>query len=260
MASFSLFVSVRAHPPQHTLMKGEYMASRHVGASKSVGDPFTDLGFDQFATMTNRDDVWTLEKVITDAHMVTLGRPLYVCSKSVYCAWSHKSDYSFATRYYPEDTGTIPQGISDDNLDLIRRYIVPFAAQKLIGMSYFRPWPLTPEQQLACLAHRLPIEFISASHAGVEQQKQQVEGHLRVAMKIESGFRTMETVCPSEPILAEGACSVMRWPHSDAPKALENVLNVFAVHQGDRGELVALLLLLIARDNAVRKRFNALDA
>ena len=44
------------------------------------------------------------------------------------------------------------------------------------------------------------------------------------------------------------------------PKALENVLNGFAVHQGDRGELVALVLLLIVRDNAVRKRFNALDA
>ena len=78
VASFALFVSVSAHSPQHTLMKGEYIASRHVGFLDRVGNPFTDLGFDQFATMTNWDDVCPLEKVITDAHMVTLGRPLYV--------------------------------------------------------------------------------------------------------------------------------------------------------------------------------------
>ena len=133
-------------------------------------------------------------------------------------AWSDDDERRFASRYYPEDAGKTPQGIIDEDIDLIRRYIVPFAAQKLIRMSYFHPRPLTPEQQLACLAHRLPIEFVSGTYASVEQQKKQVEGHLRVALKIEGGFRTMETVCPSEPVLAEGACSVMGWPHFDAPK------------------------------------------
>ena len=69
-----------------------------------------------------------------------------------------------------------------------------------------------------CVLSNSDLQYLSVLRclkiAGVrkeieERQKKQVEGHLRVALKIESGFRTMETVCPSGPILAEGACSVM---------------------------------------------------
>ena len=95
-------------------------------------------------------------------------------------------------------------------------------------------------------------------YESLEQQQKQIEGHMRVPLKIESGFRTMETICPSEPILAEGAFSVMGWDDFDAPKALQSILSSFSVYRSDRGELVALLLLTLARDNAVRTSIRKL--
>lgn len=75
VAIFTLFLSKRAHPQQSILMKGE----NHIESAfpRSI-DPYTDLGFDQFAKMINWGDTWTLEKVATDAHLATLGRPMYV--------------------------------------------------------------------------------------------------------------------------------------------------------------------------------------
>ncbi|ETW83578.1 hypothetical protein HETIRDRAFT_449278 [Heterobasidion irregulare TC 32-1] len=121
-AIFTLFLSKRAHPQQSILMEGE---QNNESVSPRSIDPYTDLGFDQFAKIINWGDTWTLEEVATDDHLATLGRPL------------------------------------------------------------------------------LPLEFISNMYESLEQQ-QQIEGHMRVPLKIESGFRTMETICPSEPILAEG--------------------------------------------------------
>ena len=75
VAIFTLFLSKRAHPQQSVLMKGE----NHIeSVSPRSIDPYTDLGFDQFAKMINWGDTWTLEKVATDAHLATLGRPMYV--------------------------------------------------------------------------------------------------------------------------------------------------------------------------------------
>ncbi|THH08631.1 hypothetical protein EW146_g8931 [Bondarzewia mesenterica] len=136
-------------------------------------------------------------------------------------------------------------------MQTVRKYIVNFAAQKLLNVAPDKVTALAEEQKMACLSHRLPIEMMSSTYTGMEQQKKQVEAHLRVALKIEDGFRTIQTVCPSEPILAEGAWTVMHRSDFDAPSAMQSILSGFSVNQGDRGELVALLLLILARDAAV---------
>ena len=62
-------------------MKGE----NHIeSVSPRSIEPYTDLGFDQFAKMINWGDTWTLEKVATDAHLATLGRPMYVINQHVF--------------------------------------------------------------------------------------------------------------------------------------------------------------------------------
>ncbi|THH20899.1 hypothetical protein EW146_g544 [Bondarzewia mesenterica] len=202
-------------------------------------EPFSDLGFDQFATKIDYEEEWTLRDVAKDSHMVTLGRPL------------------FATRYYPTEQGPESQETADDDADLkgVRAGIVEFAAHKLLDADSCDVPALSREQKLAILSHRLPVEF-SPTYAGEAQQKKQLKSHLRVAMKIEKDFCSMQSVCPSEPILAEGAWSVMLRKDFDAPKALLSIVNGFAVHQGDRGELVALLLLILARDAAVAKNLG----
>lgn len=127
--------------------------------------------------------------------------------------------------------------------------IVKFAAQKLIRYDV-AAWPtqLTPEQELACLSARLPIEFMSST--STEAERNQVANHMRVCLSVDDSFRRFTSLNPSEPIVSEGAYLVMNSEIKFlAPAALSRVLTGFSVHQGDRGELVAMLALIMARDN-----------
>jgi len=79
----------------------------------------------------------------------------------------------------------------------------------------------------------------------------QVEGHLRVCLKADATFESMETVSPSEPLLSEAAYVIMARESFDPVRAFKSVLEGFTVHKGDRGEFLVLLLLTMARDVAV---------
>jgi hypothetical protein len=59
------------------------------------------------------------------------------------------------------------------------------------------------------------------------------------------------TVSASEPLLSEAAYAVMARETFDPLKAFKSVMEGFTVHQGDRGEYLALLLLILAHDKAV---------
>lgn len=126
-----------------------------------------------------------------------------------------------------------------------------FAAQKLIRRDTAdRPTSLTPAQELACLSARLPIEFMSS--ISTQAERDQVANHMRVCFSADESFRQFTSLNPSEPILSEGAYLLMNDQHIsfNAPAALSRVLHGFSVHQGDRGELVAMLILTMARDRA----------
>ncbi len=60
------------------------------------------------------------------------------------------------------------------------------------------------KSSLACLSQRLPIEFNSTNHLSQEKGRKQVEGRMRVCLKIDAAFETMTTTSSSEPILSEG--------------------------------------------------------
>ena len=79
-----------------------------------------------------------------------------------------------------------------------------------------------------------------------------MRSHLRVVIRVVDDLETMITASPSEPILSEAAYSLMsaKTPFNPAD-ALKSILGGFSVHSGDRGELLVMLLLVIARDNAV---------
>ncbi len=78
-----------------------------------------------------------------------------------------------------------------------------------------------------------------------------MEGHMRVCLKIDAAFETMTTTSSSEPILSEAAYFVMQRGSLNAPKALKSVMEGFSISKGDRGEFLALLLLILARDATV---------
>lgn len=132
----------------------------------------------------------------------------------------------------------------------VKEDIIKFAAGKLLNADPSIQ-EFSTHQQLACLSQRLPIEFNSTTWITQQDEKKQVEGHLRVCLKIDQNFESMVTVTPSEPLLSEGAYFIMQRPSFNAPEAMKSVLDGFSIHKGDRGELLALLLLILARDNAI---------
>jgi hypothetical protein len=125
-----------------------------------------------------------------------------------------------------------------------------FAATKLVNGDP-NTQELTLDQAIACLSQRLPIEFNSTTYISRVTQRKQVEGHMRVCLKVDAGFESMETVSASEPLLAEAAYAIMVRKSFDAVNAFKPIFEGFAVHKGDRGEFLALLLLTLARDSAV---------
>jgi hypothetical protein len=79
---------------------------------------------------------------------------------------------------------------------------------------------------------------------------------MRVCLEINATFESMETVSPSEPLFSEAAYVIMVQKSFDPLKSFKSVLEGFAIHKGDRGELLALLLLTLARDQAVGPPVN----
>jgi hypothetical protein len=77
------------------------------------------------------------------------------------------------------------------------------------GEPYTDKLVLTDHQRLACLAQRLPIEFNPTTYVDQSHEMKQVEGHLRVCLKVDAGFESMTTVSASEPLLSEAAYWVM---------------------------------------------------
>lgn len=134
----------------------------------------------------------------------------------------------------------------------VKAGIIQFAASKLLNCHHsIVNNEISKERELACLSLRFPIEFYSTTYAAQVDARKQVERHLRVCLNIDPNFENMTTVSPSEPVLSEAACFIMNKPSFDAPRALQNVLNGFAVSKGDRGEFLVMLLLTLARDTVV---------
>jgi hypothetical protein len=131
--------------------------------------------------------------------------------------------------------------------------MLDFAAMKLINAepSELPSNGLSEGQKLACLSARLAIDFNSTTYTGQRQEHAQVERHMRICLNVDDGFETMKTIFPSEPLLAEAAARFMTRTDFKAPEALKEIMGGFSIHKGDRGELLALLLLCLARDAAL---------
>jgi hypothetical protein len=82
----------------------------------------------------------------------------------------------------------------------------------------------------------------------VEQEMIQVEKHMRVCLSVRPGFTSAMTIAASEPILAEAARDVML--RMNSPEELLQALRLSGMDKGDRGEMVAMMLLLLAYDKA----------
>ena len=109
---------------------------------------------------------------------------------------------------------------------------------------------------------RLGLDFKASSWLDRASERTQVERHMRMCLAASDGFRTMVTISPSEPLLAEASAAVMRecLGEKEAPTALLQHINSSYLNAGDRGEIVGALLLLLARDKAVLDRKSPVHA
>ncbi|KAI0290147.1 hypothetical protein BC826DRAFT_1028338, partial [Russula brevipes] len=189
--------------------------------------PITEVGFDQFAEKVDcTKEAWTLARIASTHQMAHLGRAL------------------FPTRFDNGDTG-------------VKKLIVAFAAEKLLC----RPFPdagseLKFGESLACLAVRLGLDFKATPWVDKSAERSQVERHMRIYLAAMADFRTLVTTSPSEPLLAEASWMVMSQTlgPKEAPQALLKHIDQSYLNAGDRGEVVAALLLMLARDEAIQIR------
>jgi hypothetical protein len=133
----------------------------------------------------------------------------------------------------------------------VQENIVSFAAMKLLNAELNADEELTSHQKLARLSQRIPLELNSTTYIDQVNERKQVEGHMRVCLKIDAAFESMVTVSASEPLLSEAAYRIMARPSFNVPTAMKTVLEGFSIHKGDRGEYLVMLLFILARDNAV---------
>jgi hypothetical protein len=138
----------------------------------------------------------------------------------------------------------------------VEGWMLRFAASKILARDPGNPSQLNLDQKLACLAQRLPIEFMSAGHTATERT--QIENHMRVCISVDNASTTTKSMNPSEPLLSYAASKIMTSPgfSFDAPAALKEVLTGYSIHTGDRGELVGMLLLTLARDQLISRELD----
>ncbi|KAH8116519.1 hypothetical protein DFH11DRAFT_1876339 [Phellopilus nigrolimitatus] len=207
--------------------------------------PFTATGFDLFAKRgkVEGEDVvdqeglfaLTLDEITSESYMAHLGRAL----------WASRLDNASEA------------GLNKEQIRTIKEEMVLFAAVKLLNKPLFSnsdtDVTFTEAERFACLAQRLPLEFTSTTYVSRNHQREQVENHMRICLKVDPSLESMVTLAASEPLLSEAAYAIMQNSNFHTVDTLYDVMSGFSIDKGDRGEFLALLLLILARDAAVRK-------
>jgi len=106
---------------------------------------------------------------------------------------------------------------------------------------------------LACLSVRFALEFDLSCPTTRSVQATQVERHLRICLGASPGLDCLLTVAGSEPFLAKAAEEILDLSGKSAADLLLHHKELNCIDRGQRGELVALLLVMQARDMATKK-------
>ncbi|KZV65247.1 hypothetical protein PENSPDRAFT_614293 [Peniophora sp. CONT] len=230
---FAVFLSTTGKITQFTSPRELDPSNRVSSGAYNLVPPFTALGWDQLAKPLRGLSTGIRFADIGFHYQVYLGRPL------------------FGTRHHAAVHSSNSDAGSKDA-------IMQFAAEKLLCAPYplTSSRVLTEDQQIACLVQRLPIEFMSTTHAAPERR--QVENHMRVCITVQEAFVRLVTMNSSEPILSDAASKIMSDNRGATfvPQALSRLLTGFSIHTGDRGELVGMLLAILARDEVVHHNLS----
>jgi len=142
--------------------------------------------------------------------------------------------------------------VDSQGQDEVRTDIVAFAADKLLCVrGALHKTEFNSDEKFAIFAARLPLDFNATSTSEKARETKFVEKHMRICLDVAPGFESVTTVSASEPLLAEAAELLMRrLTSSDVPRFLLREWESGGLSKGNRGEMVAALIFLLARDRA----------
>ena len=126
--------------------------------------------------------------------------------------------------------------------------LMDFAKQKLLD----GPTELADGNRpgsLACLSVRFALEF-NMDGTARDVAYAQVERHMRLCVAATTGFEKLVTLAGSEPLLAEAAYDLINKTQTNAVWHLAHHSDLNCIDRGRRGELVAALIVMHARDAA----------
>ncbi|KIL59036.1 hypothetical protein M378DRAFT_284568 [Amanita muscaria Koide BX008] len=209
---FSLFLSTAGKLSPEILEDPSNRIAHH---ELKILDPITEISFDDIAHPADEGQV-LLEQVVELDWMSHLGRPLF---------------------------GSYYDRLKDEQA------VLHFAKNKLlIGQSTLDA--SNAPGVLACLSVRFGLEFNEDVFSS-RVARTQVERHMRLCIGATTGFERLVTLAGSEPFLAEAAYELMRFIPDTPVRCLASHSDLNCVDRGRRGELVAALIIMQARDAAV---------
>ena len=135
-----------------------------------------------------------------------------------------------------------------------RKELILFAKEKLLNGRSTLHYENRPGS-LACLSVRFALEF-NADSISRDVTRKQVEGHMRLCLAATTGFGRLITLAGSEPFLAEAAWQLMRDRSETPVRRLAKHSDLHCIDRGRRGELVAALLVMQARDVAAATQWS----
>jgi hypothetical protein len=199
--------------------------------------PISETCFDDLA-FPAIEDTLILNQVIVNEWISHLGRPLYV----YFVSFGVSTYFTASKRFGSHYDATMA---NKEDREYYSGKLMHLAKTKLLG----GPIKLDDVKglgSLACLSVRFALDFDLADKSGRDVALTLVERHMRLCVAASTQFEKVITIAGSEPYLAEAARELM----SDvgAVRLLAENSSLDHIDLGRRGELVAALLVMRARD------------
>jgi hypothetical protein len=126
------------------------------------------------------------------------------------------------------------------------------AKLKLLGGKQYSTFdPMNKDHVFAALSFRLSLDVCSQNPSSVSLIKTAVNSFMRIVISMDQETGTMDTITPSEPVLAKAAmehlCLEANWTMS-IRTLTKQLLEPALIDKGHKGELYARLVLILAHD------------
>ncbi|KZV96307.1 hypothetical protein EXIGLDRAFT_431445 [Exidia glandulosa HHB12029] len=237
---FGVFLSTSSHISQFAPPRPLVPSSRQF-ANRALPPPITEVSFDCGPGLPLTLAKLTVEELSSIEFMAQYGRPLF---------WTMFNDAPAAAK----------PSIGRDVIRLARNKLLCAAVDDPNVYEVQVGTPHTTNALIAVLDVRLCFDYETRAAVVSPHEADLVASHMRLAYSVPSHRQYFRSGYSSEPILAEAAAQALQeWTTQSKTRSsvptplgiLSDILKDGIIRRGDRGELVARLLLTRAYDSAM---------